>query len=120
MRPLAAILIFVILMFSAPLCAQRAQLARKGRQPETGKSTPTEPIRKLPRRGAAVVPQAAPLPERAMQSAPPLSEDRVRSLVRGTITPLPAAVPAVELARTLPRASTPVIPRDAAPAGVSE
>jgi hypothetical protein len=99
MRLLAA-----ILMLAIPLCAQRAQLARKGRQPETGRPVPGEPIRKLPRRGAAIVTPAASLPERPMQSAPPLSEDRVRSLVRGTITSLPPAIPVIELARTLPHA----------------
>ena len=46
MRPLAA-----ILLLAMPLCAQRAQLARKGRQAETGRGAPAEPLRKLPRRG---------------------------------------------------------------------
>jgi hypothetical protein len=105
MKPIIAILIFAI-----PLCAQRAQLARKGRHPETGRPVPGEPIRRLPRRGAAVAPSAAPSPVRPMQSALPLSEDRVRPLLRGTITPLPPPVPMMELPRTLPHALTQGIP----------
>ena len=39
----------VMLLASAvPVCAQQAQLARKGRQREQGPPSPREPIRKLP------------------------------------------------------------------------
>jgi hypothetical protein len=99
MRPIAAILLFAI-----PLCAQRAQLARKGRQPDDAKPVPVEPVRKLPRRGAiTAAPPALPPPVRPTQAPPALSEDRVRSLVRGSITPLPPSPATMELARTLPR-----------------
>jgi hypothetical protein len=103
MRRLTAILLLAI-----PLSAQRAQLAHKGRQPESGKPVPAEPVRKLPRRVAAGVPAAAPPPERPTQAPPSLSEDRVRSLVRGSITPLPPVPAGTELARALPRISAAV------------
>jgi len=100
MRPLAAVLLLAL-----PLCAQRAQLANKGRQADTGRSEPGTPLHTLPRRGVvAALPAAAPTPERPMQPPPALSEDRTRSLLRGTITPLPPSEPVIELARTLPRA----------------
>ena len=106
MRALAAILLLGI-----PLCAQRAQLARKGRQPEAGNPVAREPVRKLPRR-RGIVPLGPPAPPKPRPTipAPTLSEDRVRSLVRGDITPLPAAVPVTELARTLPRGPVPMPP----------
>jgi hypothetical protein len=103
MRPLAAILTLVL-----PLCAQRAQLGRTGRtgrQPEPGRSTPAEPVRKLPRKVPVVIPPRA-VPPIALTPDAPLSEDRVRRLVRGA----PGAVAAeAELAlRTLPRPVLPV------------
>jgi hypothetical protein len=108
MRHLAAILLLAA-MPAIPLRGQRAQLARKGRQPEAGKAVPRVPLRKLPRRGAVIaVPVARPLPERPVQAPPTLSEDRVRSLLRGTITPLPPAEPVAELVRTRPQ--IPIIP----------
>ncbi|HXB73230.1 MAG TPA: hypothetical protein VNY05_33645 [Candidatus Acidoferrales bacterium] len=110
MKPATAILLLAV-----PLCGQRAQLAHKGRQPETGRAVPAEPLRKLPRRGVATALAATSTsPERPMQAAPALSEDRVRSLVRGSVTPLPAAPPVMELARTLPR----LMPAAPAVAGV--
>src|SRR4051794_39052743 len=106
MRSIAAVLLLAASL-PAPLMAQRAQLARKGRQPETGRPAALEPIRKLPRRGGGpplpggtITTVARPIP---MQTAPALAEDRVRSLLGGTVTPLPAAPTVTELARTLPR-----------------
>ncbi|MCU1234507.1 MAG: hypothetical protein JWP63_2474, partial [Candidatus Solibacter sp.] len=114
MRPIAAILLLVV-----PLCAQRAQLARKGRQPDTAKPVPLEPVRKLPRRGVIIItPSANPLPPRPIQAPPTLSEDRVRSLIRGTITPLSPEPPAAELARMLPRVPADTIAPTLLTAGV--
>jgi hypothetical protein len=72
-----------------PLCAQRAQLATKGRQSETGRPEPADPVRKLPRRVAPNLPVVS-APPRPEQLPGPVSEDRVRSLLRGAITPLPS------------------------------
>ena len=55
MRPIVAILLLAV-----PVCAQRAQLARKGRQPDTAEPAPVEPVRKLPRR--VVITAAPPAP----------------------------------------------------------
>ena len=99
MRTIAAILLIAV-----PLCAQRAQLAHKGRQPETGKPLRVEPVRKLPRRGDITpLPPTRPIPPPPVQPPPVLSEDRVSSLVRGSVSPLPPAPVVMELARTLPR-----------------
>jgi len=71
-----------ILILCLPLCAQRAQLGRKGRQLEPGSGLPAEPVRKLPRKTNVAIPVQ---PTRTLTLTPdaPLSEDRVRRLVRG-------------------------------------
>src|SRR2546430_12173384 len=74
-----------ILLFAVPLCAQRAQLARKGRQPERGVVTPGQPLRKLPRRkppaAASTAVKALPAP----MSRRSLADDRLRPLLRGAV-----------------------------------
>ena len=79
----------VFLVIAAPLGAQRAQLARKGRQPDSGRPQPSEGIRKLPRRITPNLP-ATPAPVRRAQAPRPLPEDRSRPLLRGDIAPLSA------------------------------
>jgi hypothetical protein len=80
------------LLLALPLSAQRAQLPRKGRQFEAGRPPALQPIRKLPRRTTVIitttVTSAAPAPEPV--PAGPMSEDRLRPLIRGSITPLSA------------------------------
>jgi hypothetical protein len=102
-------LLATIILLAVPLCAQRAQLARKGRQPDDRIEPPGKPLHRLPRRGDIVpVPAALPVPPRPVQPPPTLSEDRVRSLLRGNITPLPPETPVMELARTLPYKPVPL------------
>jgi hypothetical protein len=113
MRPIVAILLLAV-----PVCAQRAQLARKGRQPDTAEPAPVEPVRKLPRRVVITAAPPAPPVVRSVQPPPALSEDRVRSLLRGNITPLETPPPSVELARTLPRIPAPAAGPATAPASV--
>src|SRR5690349_6293285 len=84
-----------ILLLVMPLMGQRAQLARKGRKAEPVKGVARTPVRKLPRRKAATPAVAAPIPLRKYPAPRPLSEDRVRPLLKGTVTPVPA-VPAGE------------------------
>ena len=79
----------VVFLIAAPLGAQRAQLARKGRQPDSGRPQPSEGIRKLPRRITTNLP-VTPAPVRRAQAPRPLSEDRSRPLLRGDISPLSA------------------------------
>jgi hypothetical protein len=79
----------LVLLIAAPLGAQRAQLARKGRQTDTGRPQPSEAIRKLPRRMIPNLPATSP-PARPVQAPLPLSEDRSRPLLRGDISPLSA------------------------------
>src|SRR5438132_470668 len=89
-RPVSRAFVFVYFLLAVfPLSAQRAQLARKGRQPDRAAAPAREPIRKLPRKQTptvevAAAPSATPprLPDR------PISEDRLRTLVRGSVTPL--------------------------------
>ncbi len=90
-----------LLLSVLPLCAQRAQLARRGRQAESAPAVATEPLRKLPRRVIApVAPSSSP--SRPLQAPLPLSEDRVSPLLRGTLTPLAVEAGAV---RALPHAA---------------
>jgi len=113
MRPFAAILLLAL-----PLLGQRAQLARKGRQPDSARPLAVEPLRKLPRRRTVIAAPAATSLPRPVQAPPTLSEDRVRPLVRGGVTPLPAAPLVDDLARTLPRVPADVVPPNAALASV--
>jgi hypothetical protein len=89
-----------LVIIVVPLFGQRAQLARKGRQVERGTAPVREPIRKLPRRQAAPVEVATvPPPTPAHVPDRPISEDRLRPLVRGNgATP----VPVEEVAAYLP------------------
>ncbi len=89
-----------ILLLVMPLVGQRAQLARKGRKVEPGRGVARTPIRKLPRRSAPSRSAAAPIPARVFPSPRPLSEDRVRPLLKGAVTPVPAGL-APELQRNL-------------------
>jgi hypothetical protein len=100
MRLLAAILCCL------PLLAQRAQLPRKGRQPDNSPPpaiNPNVPDRPILRR-------AAPLPLRPMPGTnvtvvltpeAPLADDRARRLIRGTPSPLAEEILAAT--RVLPR-----------------
>jgi len=84
-------LLFLCLLFALPLFAQRAQLPRKGRQPERAAAPVREPIRKLPRKREAPVESAvAPAAAPAHLPPSPISDDRLRTLVRGVgATPVP-------------------------------
>ncbi len=101
----------VAVLVAAPLCAQRAQLGVKGRQPEPGKPQKLEPIRKLPRRGPPPSERVfgrSPVEIerdrlRAAQPPPrPVPGDRLRGLVRREPartppTPMPAPAAATVL-----------------------
>ena len=91
---------FGVLALCLPLCAQRAQLGHKGRQPESGPAVSAEPARKLPRKRTIVLPPASPRPVNLTPDVP-LSEDRVRRLVRGN--PAPLAISAGAGPHTLPK-----------------
>ena len=90
----------IVLLLSLPLHAQRAQLPRKGRQADATPITPAEPVRKLPRKSAIAIP-TRPTPAIARTPDAPLSEDRVRRLVRGT--PAQIAAETAQAPHTLPR-----------------
>jgi len=105
-----------LFLVAVPLCAQRAQLGRQGRQPETGRPEPAEPLRKLPRRIVPNLP-VLPAPVRPEQSARPRPEDRSRPLLRGDVTPLPAT--AVSMSpHELPRRPGALMEVEAATPGV--
>ncbi len=84
-RSLECLVAFLVV--AAPLGAQRAQLARKGRQVDAGRPPLSEAIRKLPRRITPNLPATA-VPARPAQAPRPLTEDRSRPLLRGSIAPL--------------------------------
>lgn len=93
---------FVVLVSAIlPICAQLAQLPRKGRQQERSPAIQQEPIRKLPRRqpasppptGASPADEAANLQryieqQRGLVQQLPQAEDRLRPLLRGAVSPL--------------------------------
>jgi hypothetical protein len=113
------------LVAAIPLGAQRAQLGRKGRQPERGAAPAIEPIRRLPRRGApaAVSPAPAPAPEELRANLPVRATppDRLRPLVRRIPETAPAPpLPAVAEDATLyPRPRRALIPAMVARAPVT-
>jgi len=82
--------LWMVLLLVTPVCAQRAQLPKKGRQFERAAPRDLTPIRKLPRRSSAPLVEGPPSPiEEYIASAranlpPPrmLPEDRLRPLVR--------------------------------------
>ena len=83
-----------VLLLASQVWGQRAQLGLRGRVREPGKPTPKEPIRRLPRRAPAdlTITPVSPLDryieeQLARQKSAPLSEDRLRPLVR----PVPGA-----------------------------
>jgi hypothetical protein len=108
----------------ASLCAQRAQLARTGRQPERGAPAAVEPVRKLPRKVVAV-PVRGPAEalhdfidtQRRLVQDRPTAEDRSRPLIRGMVDPLPPLLPAGNPEHILPRNMEMVAGAMAAPAG---
>src|SRR5215510_14675608 len=104
MRLLAPILVLCV-----PLCAQRAQLGRKGRQRETGPAAPATPVRKLPRKTTPVI-VAQPRPPVVLTPENPLAEDRARRLVRGTPAPL-GAIAESNGPHTLPRSTATMMAR---------
>ena len=88
----SALLLFAL---SLPLFGQRAQLPRKGRQPESGAPRVLQPVRKLPRKTALPVAVGGPSPlqqfieaQRRLLQPRPLAEDRSRPLIRGSVRPL--------------------------------
>ncbi len=80
-------------LVSGTLCAQRAQLGIKGRTQERGRPRELDPIRRLPRRRPPPIEavRAAPGPVREVPLEIPLSEDRLRPLVRRTRATAPPA-----------------------------
>jgi hypothetical protein len=101
MRLLVAVLVCI------SLYAQRAQLPRKGRQPDNSPPPaidPQKPEREILRRASPVPPRTRPQALVSVASAPeaPLSDDRVRRLVRGTPGPLSEEI--LGATRVLPRA----------------
>jgi hypothetical protein len=90
-------------LLAGPLCAQRAQLARFGRQPDHSQPRAAEPVRKLPRKGGALpLPPAGETLAVGTAAPLPLAEDRVSPLLKGDVMPLAAALPGDSL-RVLPR-----------------
>jgi len=82
-RPFAVTATLLLgLLLVGPLCAQRAQLGVKGRQPERTKPQLLEPVRKLPRRG--------PPPTERVFGPSPLEQEIAR---RRAALPAPRAVP---------------------------
>jgi hypothetical protein len=105
--------LWMVVLLAAPVCAQRAQLPKKGRQFESAGPRELTPIRKLPRRSNTPVGEAEnPLWDyiaKAIAKLPPprtLDEDRLRPLVRRVpdLNP-PPGLPAVtaDLLYPLPR-----------------
>jgi hypothetical protein len=87
---------WMLVLLVAPVCAQRAQLPRRGRQLDPAAPRELTPIRKLPRRLSAPMPTAGnPLDDyisKAIARQPPprtLPEDRLRPLVRRVPDPNP-------------------------------
>src|SRR5690349_14088600 len=74
--------LLIATLFVTALHAQRAQLPRKGRQPETAPTPPADPVRKLPRKTAVTI-ATRPTPRPPLTPDAPLSEDRVRRLIHG-------------------------------------
>src|SRR5437868_2403008 len=99
MRPLASILFLCL-----PLYAQRAQLPRKGRQPDTTAPMSADPLRKLPRTTPVLITPTPARPTPTLTPDAPLSEDRVRRLVHGT--PGALTEEALQPPHILPRAVT--------------
>src|SRR5947209_11534860 len=88
MRPAARVAAMFVLAMQA--AGQQAVLPRKGRQPERSTPLESEPISRLPTRRTPgtetpVVIFGPHAPDR------PQSEDRLRPLVRGEVTPLRGA-----------------------------
>jgi hypothetical protein len=93
--------VLATLLLCLPLHAQRAQLGRNGRQRENGPETAVEPVRKLPRRAPILLTNDQPVGPPDLVPDAPLSEDRVRRLVRGV--PSPLTEDALQALRVLPR-----------------
>ncbi len=76
------------LLLASQLLAQQAILPRKGRQPDRTVPAAEEPLRRLPRPGAAR-PETVISPVTFGPHMPdlPQSEDRLRPLMRGSVTP---------------------------------
>ena len=104
-------LVVLVVASALPLAAQRAQLPRKGRQPERVEPRPLPPLRRLPRRTVPPVPAPAPIDsleqfverQRRLVEQAQRSEDRLRTLVRGRVMPL-SPEPADYLPHILPKA----------------
>src|SRR5215831_905217 len=91
-----AVILFLVVV---PAAAQRAQLARKGRKPETGAAATAAPIRTLPRRpGTPAVSRPGDTLARYIEEQKrlvrerPIAEDRLRPLIKGGVAPLAAHV----------------------------
>jgi hypothetical protein len=131
MRPLRgtgafACQLLSLLALSPPVFGQRAQLPRKGRQPETGAPRLLQPVRKLPRKTAAPAAVGGPSPleqfitqqRRLVPGQTVVAEDRSRTLVRGTVRPLSPDTAMLYAPHVLPKlALIPVI--RVTPPGVS-
>jgi hypothetical protein len=111
-----------VLALAFCLRAQQAKLPRKGRQPDRTTPPAAEPLRRLPRKTAgppAAAPQSPNLlqqfieRQRAQLRQLPQSEDRLRPLVLGAVTPLRELVDQVWI-RVLPIAP-PILPAAAPP-----
>jgi len=107
-----SVTVVLLLMSVSSVFAQRAQLPRKGRQPERVAPRVLTPIRRLPRKQTLPVvveqPDTARLQqfiEIQKQSLQPVmfAEDRSRPLVRGVIVPLAPETEVAYVPHTLPK-----------------
>ena len=124
LRLCVSAVIFVLCSVS-PAFAQRAQLAKKGRQPEAAPPAVREPVRKLPRRTTVLIPTPGPATaalddyiqaQHALIQPRPESPERLRPLLFGSI---PTAAPELPVYAPHLLPKVPVVILNAVPQGAT-